>query len=136
MTDGGRLSVIIELDFRSDVPIARQIADAITLRALGGALDEGSPLPDVRELALQLQVNPNTVEAAYDFLLSESVAELVSGTQNLVVARPPESTSAATREAFTRVMCALLDRARRAGLPADELRRIVEEAMEGVDDGG
>ncbi|MFO8078909.1 MAG: GntR family transcriptional regulator [Armatimonadota bacterium] len=127
--------MIIELDFRSDVPIARQIADAITLRALGGALDAGSPLPGVRELALQLQVNPNSIEQAYDLLLSEGVARFDPGDDGLTVAQPPQNIAPSGHEAFARIMRGSLDRALRAGLSAEQLRSIFEEAMEAIDGG-
>jgi len=129
------MPVIIELDFRSDVPIPRQIADAITLRALGGLLDPGSPLPGVRELALQLQVNPNSVEQAYDLLLSEGVAKFGSGDEAVTVAHPAAEIAPSGRDAFARTMRGLLGRARRAGLSTGQLTRIFDEVMEGIDGG-
>jgi len=127
--------VIIEIDFRSGVPVARQIADAITLRALSGALEPGSALPDVRELSLQLQVNPNTVEQTYELLLSEGVAKRAPSDERLVVAEPPPEVAMPAREAFARTLRGLLERARRAGLSPDQLRRTFEDVMEGIDRG-
>ncbi|MEA3399708.1 MAG: hypothetical protein U9R79_00550 [Armatimonadota bacterium] len=51
--------MIIEIDFRSEVPPARQIADAVTLRALTGALAPGSPLPEAARAAGGLLRGPH-----------------------------------------------------------------------------
>lgn len=122
--------MIIELDFRSDVPIARQIADAITLRALGGALDAGSPLPGVRELALQLQVNPNSVERAYHILVDAGVAYPSDSAWVISAELPP---SDAAFEPLWRSMRAIIERGLDIGLSRDELSDIFRRAREATD---
>jgi len=54
--------------FSSNRPIYSQIVDEIELRILNGTYEMGMRLPSVRDLAVELQVNPNTVMRAYDQL--------------------------------------------------------------------
>lgn len=127
--------MIIEIDYRSDTPVERQIADAIILRALSGALEPRSALPDVRELALQLQLNPNTVEYAYALLRAEGIARRAPDSERHLVADPPADLPLAAQDAFARALRGLLERARRAGLSPTRLRRLFEDVMEAIDRG-
>jgi len=53
------------LDVKSGVPFHRQIVDQIKYGIASGRLLPGEQLPTVRELAVHLQVNPNTVRKGY-----------------------------------------------------------------------
>ncbi len=55
----------IFIDSRSGVPIYRQLIQQIENGILGGLLKPGQQLPTVREIALELTINPNTVARAY-----------------------------------------------------------------------
>ncbi|MBI4928404.1 MAG: GntR family transcriptional regulator [Anaerolineae bacterium] len=57
-----------QLDFRSGEPIYEQIVDEIRRRITGGQLRPGDQLPTVRQMALELRVNFNTVARAYRIL--------------------------------------------------------------------
>ena len=57
------------IDINRAIPIYVQIAENIKLKIAQGELEAESKLPSVRELALHLKVNPNTVQAAYRELL-------------------------------------------------------------------
>jgi len=60
--------MLIELDFRSHVPIYSQIVDQVKQLVARGALQPGEQLPTVRHLAADLRVNFNTVARAYRML--------------------------------------------------------------------
>src|SRR5260370_42422704 len=60
-----RKAFCISLDLRSGVPVYRQIIDQVTGGIAAGALTPGDQLPPVRELAVDLFINPNTVICAY-----------------------------------------------------------------------
>jgi len=61
----------LQIDHDSEIPVYRQIAEAIRAAATAGRLESGGRLPPTRDLARQLGVNRNTVVAAYDLLASE-----------------------------------------------------------------
>lgn len=55
----------IEIDVKSALPLYEQIKQAIKLVILSGQLEEGDQLMPIRELALKLQINPNTIIKVY-----------------------------------------------------------------------
>ena len=61
------------MQFSSTQPIYLQIADLVCEKILLGAWPEGQRIPSIRELAVQLEVNPNTVLRTYDILQQEAV---------------------------------------------------------------
>lgn len=58
----------MKIDPKSSVPLFQQIVDAIERRILTGELVAGAFIPSVRDLAVELVVNPNTVAKAYQQL--------------------------------------------------------------------
>ncbi len=77
----------------SGLPIYRQIMDQVRQQIAAGRLPIGGFLPSVRQVALDLQVNPMTISKAYSLLEREGVVELVRG-QGMRV-RGPNGTSKA-----------------------------------------
>ena len=71
--------MLIQLNFKSGLPVYLQVADQIRAAAASGALRPGEPLPGIRPLAEQLHINRNTVAKAYTELESQGVIETVAG---------------------------------------------------------
>lgn len=63
----------MNIDPRSHIPIYLQIADGIRDAMATGIYSPGESLPSLRALALDVQVNPNTVQRAYDALAREGL---------------------------------------------------------------
>lgn len=59
--------------FDNDRPIYVQLVEQVKLYIVSGRLEPGARLPSVRELALQTQVNPNTMQKALTELESEKL---------------------------------------------------------------
>jgi GntR family transcriptional regulator len=57
--------ITIQVDAKSALPVYEQIKRAIKLAILSGYLEVGEQLTSIRELALKLQVNPNTIIKVY-----------------------------------------------------------------------
>ena len=74
----------IPIDPRSTVSIFQQIVNGVEQQILIGKLKEGDYLPSVRELAITLRINPNTVAKAYQSLQSLDLVEAIRG-KGLVV---------------------------------------------------
>ena len=77
----------IRLDSQSGVPIYRQIIDQVTGGIAAGALHEGVQLPTVRQLAVELSINPNTVIRAYSELEIRGVLNSEQGTGTFIASR-------------------------------------------------
>lgn len=59
---------MIILDYNDKRPIYEQIVDKMQTLIAGGALEPDEKLPSVRSLAVELSINPNTIQRAYSEL--------------------------------------------------------------------
>jgi GntR family transcriptional regulator len=78
----------ILVDFRSALPVYRQVILQVQKQASSGQLRPGDQLPTVRALALQLGVNFNTVARAYRWLHRLGVVSAQPGRGTFVQASP------------------------------------------------
>jgi GntR family transcriptional regulator len=69
----------ITVDFDSEAPIYRQIAEEIRALVALGRLRDGDDLPSVRQLGAMVGVNLNTIAKAYRTLADEDLVELRHG---------------------------------------------------------
>jgi regulator of protease activity HflC (stomatin/prohibitin superfamily) len=73
------LTITLNLDLKSGVPFYRQIIDQIKSAIATGRVEPGDRLPTVRQLAVDLSVNPNTVSRAYTELELTGLVETQMG---------------------------------------------------------
>lgn len=109
----------IRIDSNSGLPIYRQIAAQIEQAVLAGVLQGGDKLPGVRELAVELAVNPATVAKAYEELQQSGVIEQPRGRGTFVLGRPVLDASQRLRRLGAAAESLLLE-AERLGFTADE----------------
>lgn len=62
---------MFQLDFKDRRPIYEQIKEKMKFLIIEGAMKEGERIPSVRELAVSMAINPNTIQKAYKELESE-----------------------------------------------------------------
>lgn len=72
------------MEFQNTQPIFMQIVDVVCERVLKGELKTDDQVPSVRELAMQMQVNPNTVQRAIERLLQFEIVYSLRGKGNFV----------------------------------------------------
>ena len=70
---------MVHLNYRDVRPIYTQIADGFREQIVAGVLQSGEKLPSVRELAVQLSINPNTIQRSYRQLEAEGWIATVPG---------------------------------------------------------
>ena len=70
---------MIHLDYRDNRPIYEQVRDGLRKLMVTGILRSGDKLPSVRALAMELAINPNTIQRAYAQLEAEGYILSVSG---------------------------------------------------------
>ncbi len=75
---------MIKLDYKDSRPIHEQITQGIKELIMCGALKVDEQLPSVRDFAVSLTVNPNTVQRAYKNLEAENIIYSVKGKGNFV----------------------------------------------------
>ena len=79
---------MITIDYKDRRPIYEQIGSSIEDLAVRGVLEPDSQLPSVRQLAVELSINPNTIQRAYSQLEKTGVIYSVKGKGNFVAADP------------------------------------------------
>src|SRR5208283_5173322 len=72
------------LDLQSGVPVYRQIIDQVQAGIATGVLGVGHQLPTVRQVAVDLAINPNTVLRAYRELEIRGVLDTQQGTGTFI----------------------------------------------------
>ena len=76
--------MMLHLDLHDPRPMYEQVIDQIETLVARGVLPADSKLPSVRQMAIELSLNPNTVQKAYSELLSRGVIYSVRGKGNYI----------------------------------------------------
>lgn len=109
------------LDLQSGVPVYRQIIDQVTGGIAAGSVRPGDQLPTVRQLAVDLSVNPNTVIRAYRELEIRGVLETHQGTGTFIGHQKVQRDDAERRRRINQIVGEFVARAGAAGLTVDDL---------------
>lgn len=117
------------IDPSSGTPIYRQIVDQVRQAVAGGTLRPGDRLPPVRDLAVELAVNPNTVARAYHDLERDGVIETSRGRGTFVASGAAKVTEAERVERLAPVLDRVIAEAHLLGISEDDLRRILEKRL-------
>ena len=72
-------NAMVTIDYRDGRPIYEQVRDDLRRLIVTGAMKPGEKLPSVREMAVSLAINPNTIQRAYRELESEGYIVSVPG---------------------------------------------------------
>jgi GntR family transcriptional regulator len=115
------------LDQRSGVPVYRQIIDQVLGGIAAGKLRAGDQLPTVRQLAVDLAINPNTVVRAYRELEIREVLTTQQGTGTFLTDKKPPADQLERRRRIGQLCGELLSRAGAEGITLPE---IIEQLTE------
>jgi GntR family transcriptional regulator len=113
----------------SPVPIYEQIVDQIIFDVASGSLPVGELIPSVRELALRLDVHPNTVARAFQELDRRGVVTARRGRGMEVTAEAPGLCKTERQTIVRRHIREALVQALSSALSAEEVRKLVDEEL-------
>src|ERR1700746_2544124 len=99
------------LDLHSGVPVYRQIIDQVLGGIAAGTLTAGYQLPTVRQVAVDLSINPNTVVRAYRELEIRSVLETQQGTGTFISQQKVKANDVERRRQLSQLVTELVSRA-------------------------
>jgi len=108
------------LDGGTGVPAYRQIMDQVAAALARGALKAGDQLPTVRQLAVDLSINPNTVVRAYRELEIRGVLETQQGTGTFIAQIKPEGREGERERRLGRLIHEFLAKVGAEGFTAEE----------------
>ncbi len=120
-TSANAQSFQLKLDLRSGVPVYRQIIDQVRGGIAAGMLSAGDQLPTVRQLAVDLAINPNTVLRAYRELELGGTLETHQGTGTFISAKKISRNNAERERQLAQLASEFAARAGAAGFTVEEL---------------
>src|SRR5207302_2530202 len=109
------------LDLHSGVPVYRQLIDQVRSGMALGSLAAGDQLPTVRQMAVDLAINPNTVMRAYRELELGGLLETHQGTGTFVANKKLERKGAERERQLTELAREFAVRVGAAGFAIEEL---------------
>lgn len=125
----------LNLDPSSRQPIYQQLVDQLRVQIACGELADGTRLPSVRELALELRINPNTVARTYRELENEGFVVLQQGRGVFVTHQTAELSADERRKVLQGPLDELLIAGWQLGLePRDLAAELERRAAELFDD--
>jgi len=110
-----------QLDTKSGVPIYRQIIEQVKYAIARGELEPGDRLPTVRQLAVDLSVNPNTVVRAYRELEIAGVVDTQQGSGTFVGKERPVIDTLEQQRMLDQILTELLVRASSYGFTLEDI---------------
>src|SRR5579862_2666312 len=125
--------MLLQINFKSGLPIYLQLVEQIKAAAASGALRPGEALPSIRPLAEDLRVNRNTVAKAYSELESLGVIETLPGRGCFL----KENHSALRKDVRRKLLTEEIDRAvvqaHHLQVPRDEFLELIRERIDALD---
>jgi GntR family transcriptional regulator len=115
------------LDLHSGVPVYRQIIDQVTGGMAAGAFQAGDQLPTVRQLAVDLSINPNTVIRAYRELEIRGVLETEQGTGTFISRKKVQRDDVERQRRLNQLVGEFVARGGSAGFTVQELLEQLQE---------
>ena len=119
------------LDDRSGVPVYRQLIDQVMGGMAAGALAAGHQLPTVRQVAVDLSINPNTVVRAYRELEIRGVLETQQGTGTFISHQKVKRDDVERERQLTQLVADFVARAGAAGFTIEDLLEQLRERQNG-----
>jgi GntR family transcriptional regulator len=117
------------LDMQSGVPVYRQIIDQVHAARASGAVRPGDQLPTVRQLAVDLSINPNTVVRAYRELELTGALTTHQGTGTFITNARVEHNAAERDRKLDQFVGDVVARAGREGFTVKEIRSRLKELV-------
>ncbi len=125
------MPAVLTVDPRSGVPIYLQVIEQIKRSVALGILSAGEQLPTVKQLALDLTINPNTVAKAYRELERDGVIETAAGRGSFVRSNGSvESTKSAAKDVARDALESAVREAKSIGLSADDIRELTNTILD------
>lgn len=121
----------MENEFQSSKPIYLQIADRVYYRLIRSELSPGDKLPSVREMAVQMKVNPNTIQRTYSEMERLEIVETRRGQGTFIAERSDlkaELKDRLTKDVFKRFIQEMAELGLSPEEMIDGIKQYAEEA--------
>lgn len=120
--------MLIEIDYRDKRPLYEQISAKFEDLILRGVMKPDESMPSIRQLAVELSINPNTIQKSYASLEQAGFTYSVSGRGSFVA--NVEDIMPKKKEEIYNEIKALFKKASELGITKKELSELVKEYFE------
>ena len=121
------MTLDIKLDLKSGVPFYRQVIDQVKAAIATESISAGDRLPTVRQLAVDLSINPNTVSRAYTELELTGLVETQMGSGTFVGNRPVEPDDVERRRILDQLCQEFLSRVSTHGFTLEDVLQNLDQ---------
>lgn len=118
---------MIVIDYQDRRPIYEQIVEKFQILILNGILVEGEQMPSVRKLAMDLSINPNTIQKAYTVLEQQGYIYPVKGRGAFVAGK--ESLLHQKKEMYWKEFRDMVHKGKEIGISQEEFTVKIREFM-------
>lgn len=118
----------MQLNFNSPKPIYMQMVDEVKKALARGELSPGDKIPSLKERAQMSQVNPNTVQRAYQEMEREGLTETLRG-QGTFIKNDPELLTRIRKEMAYAAVQQFIEEMRDLGIEPGETERILRDQL-------
>ena len=119
---------MIVIDYRDKRPLYEQVAEKLAQLIICGALESNAKLPSVRTLAMELSINPNTIQRAYMQLEQDGYIYTIVGRGNYVT--DAHEWQKGYRSLATKELQEALQKAKASGISLDEAIAMAKSCYE------
>lgn len=119
---------MIHIDYQDKRPIYEQVVEKIQTLIVKGAFEKDMKLPSVRNLAIELSINPNTIQRAFAELESNGFIYTVKGRGNFVASK--ENYIDNEREHAVEQVIKALKQAKELGIEKNGINKLVDKCFE------
>lgn len=120
---------MIKINESSPVPIYQQIIESIQREILAGVFGPDSRLPSIRDLAIELKVNPNTIARAYQEMVTAGTIYLKRGQGAFVTPRSIDDLLEQAKAEMAKHILEIIAIARSMGLDRLHMRKIFDAVL-------
>ena len=120
---------MIVIDYQDRRPIYEQIVERFQILILKGVLEQDEKMPSVRKLAVELSINPNTIQKAYSILEQQGYIYPVKGRGNFVSGKG--SLIQEKRNMFWQEYHEVIKKGTELGITREEFREKIDEYWKG-----
>ncbi len=126
--------MILQINFKSGMPVYLQVVDQVKAAAASGALQPGEALPSIRPLAEELRVNRNTIAKAYSELESLGVIETLPGKGCFLKTNHSPLRKEVRRKLLIEEIDQAIVKAHHFQVPREEFLKLVNDRLDALDD--
>ena len=129
ITNVGAAAISFRLDAHSGVPVYRQLIDQVQAGIAAGVLAVGDQLPTVRQVAVDLVINPNTVLRAYREMEIRGMLDTQQGSGTFIADKKIEYSKVERERQLGQLVGEFVSRAGAAGFTVEQLIELLNELL-------